>query len=78
MEAGTNPEARLRSILSLKDAAALFDSPRHRDICSMVFGEQVFPMIVAEVDAVTHRLDTMALELDKARKFYQWGQVHRA
>jgi PIN domain len=68
VQEATHTEARLRSILSIKDAAALFDSSRHRDICSMVLGEQGFPMIAAEVESICHRLSTLALELDNARK----------
>jgi hypothetical protein len=73
VDAATTTESRLRSILSFEDAAALFESPRHRDICSMTIGEQVFPMISAEVDAITHRLETLALELENARNLFADG-----
>jgi hypothetical protein len=71
VKATTTTETRLRSILSIRDAAKLFDGPRHRDICSMAAGEQLHPMIGAEVDALSHRLETLALELDNARKPFQ-------
>ena len=67
----TNAEGRLRTILSARDAAAFFDGPRHRDICSMTPGSQLPPMISAEIDAHSERFGTLADELDLARRLFE-------
>lgn len=64
-------ERRLRACFSMKDCAALFDTPRHRDICSMTLGEQVLPMISTEVDDIVHRLNTLAMEHDNALRIWE-------
>lgn len=66
----TTTEARLRTILSDRDAAALFDGPRHRDICSMT-GGPLLSMINAEVNAHSNRLGALANELDLARRLFK-------
>jgi hypothetical protein len=70
VNAVTAAETRLRSILSMHDAAALFDGPRHRDICSMTPGEQLHQMISAEVDAQAVRIGTLAIELKNTRNLF--------
>lgn len=67
----TNTEGRLRTALSNKDAAAFFDGPRHRDICSMTPGSQLLPMINAEINAHSDRFGTLADELDMARRLFE-------
>jgi len=67
----TGTEGRLRAILSIRDAAAFFGSPRHRDICSMTPGSQLLPMINAEIDALSDRFETLANELDSARRLFE-------
>lgn len=49
----TEAEAYLASVLHRKDAQAFFNSPRHRDICSMPAGDQLTTLMHAEVDAIT-------------------------
>jgi|HubBroStandDraft_6_1064221.scaffolds.fasta_scaffold01437_8 rRNA-processing protein FCF1 len=71
VNATTTTEKRLRTIFSMHDAAALFDGPRHRDICSMTAGEQLGPMISAEVDDISHRLNTLSMEHDNALKIWE-------
>lgn len=52
----TNVEAHLVSVLHRTDAQAFFNSLRHRDICSMPPGNQLTPLIHAEVDAITREM----------------------
>jgi rRNA-processing protein FCF1 len=52
----TNAEAQLVSVLHRDDARAFFDSPRHRDICSMLPDDHVITLINAEVDGTAHAL----------------------
>jgi len=49
----TDAEVHLGSVLDRRDAQAFFESPRHRDICSMPPGNQLATLIYAEVDALT-------------------------
>ena len=44
-------ERRLRGVLARQDAESFFDSPRHRDICSMPAGSQIVTLLQAELDA---------------------------
>jgi hypothetical protein len=66
----TTTEGELGTIISIRDAAAFFESPRHRDICSMTPGTQLLPMISAEVNADADRLGTLADELHLARRLF--------
>jgi rRNA-processing protein FCF1 len=43
-------EVHLRSVLHRADAESFFDGPRHRDICSMAPGNQLTPLIEAELN----------------------------
>jgi hypothetical protein len=67
----TGAEGRLRTILSTMDAAAFFDDPRQRDICSMAPGRQLLPMISAEVDTLSERFARLAEELDLTRRLFE-------
>jgi hypothetical protein len=64
-------EIRLRAILGNMDAAAYFDGPRHRDICSMTPGAQLLPMMNVEMDAQSHRFADLASELEVARGLFK-------
>jgi len=60
----TNMEARLSSVLSRKDAQAFFNSPRHRDICSMPPGNQLTTLIYAEVDTMMRDMQEAVNDLE--------------
>ena len=63
----TITEQRLHSFVSFSEAAAFFDGPRHRDICSMTPGSQLELMISAEVDAQAGRFEAWEQQLKDAR-----------
>jgi hypothetical protein len=67
----TNAESRLRTILGTRDAAAFFDGPRQRDICSMAPGSQLLPMISTEVDTLSERFARLADELEFTRQLFE-------
>jgi hypothetical protein len=60
----TNAEIRLASVLPRKDAQGYFDSPRHRDICSMPPGNQLTTLIYAELEAITRGLHQTVEDLE--------------
>lgn len=63
----TLTEQRLHSIVSFATAAAFFEGPRHRDICSMTPGSQLELMMSAEVDAQANRFEAWEMQLKDAR-----------
>jgi len=63
----TMTEAQLESVLRREDAQAFFDNPRHRDICSMAPGNQLTPLIYAEVDAKAADLEEAKAYLERQR-----------
>jgi hypothetical protein len=63
-------EGRLRTILTTAEAARLFSDPRYRDICSMAPGGHLLPLISAEIDVLSHRLASLADELDLTRRLF--------
>jgi hypothetical protein len=68
-------EGELRTFLSMRDAAAFFASPRHRDICSMTPGSHLLPMISDEVGTLADRFRSLAEELKLARTLFQGEAV---
>ena len=46
----TDLEVHLGSVLLREDAQAFFDNPRHRDICSMLAGDQLTTLISTELE----------------------------
>ena len=64
----TDAEAHLASVLHRKDAQAFFNSPRHRDICSMPPGNQLTTLIYAEVEAITHDIQDAVDYLEGHRR----------
>lgn len=61
----TDLEVRLGSVLLTREAQAFFDSPRHRDICSMPPGSQLTTLIYAEVDAITREMQAAVEYLER-------------
>ena len=49
-------QARLETILRRDDVQALFNGARHLAILSMPPGNQLIPLVYADLDAVTHDL----------------------
>jgi rRNA-processing protein FCF1 len=67
----TDAEAHLASVLHRKDAQEFFNSPRHRDICSMPQGDQLITLIHAEVDAITRDIQDAVDYLEGHRRRMQ-------
>jgi rRNA-processing protein FCF1 len=65
----TDAEVHLASVLDRRDARAFFNSPRHRDICSMPPGNQLTTLIYAEVD-------TLARDMQDAQDYLE-GHLRR-
>jgi PIN domain len=61
----TSTEARLQSILRRDDVEAIFDNARHLAILSMPPGNQLIPLVYADLDAVTHDLGDAAAYLER-------------
>jgi hypothetical protein len=59
----TTTPARLESVLRWVDARLFFDSSRHSVICSMPSGNQLIPLIYAELDAKATALEEAAAYL---------------
>jgi hypothetical protein len=70
VRASGNAEGLLGSFLSSRDAAALFDGPRHRDICSMTPGQHLVRLINDEINAQSVRFAAQADELERARGLF--------
>lgn len=62
-------QGHLESVLRREDAAAFFDTPRHRDICSAFVGDHLTPMVNSELDAKRRDLEetVSCLENHRAR-----------
>ena len=60
-------EQELIGVLDRRDAMAIFENPRHRDICSMIPGEQLTNLISAEVAAKSNELREIAIALRAAQ-----------
>lgn len=72
----TSTEQRLQSVLDRPAIEALFDSPRHRDICSMPAGNQLATLIHAELDIYCSRFGELAAELEAARGQFSASGVY--
>ena len=60
----TTTQSRLESVLRRKDAQSLFDTSRHHVICSMPPGNQLIPLIYAELDARATALGEAAAHIE--------------
>jgi hypothetical protein len=61
----TKTEQTLSGVLRRADAVAIFENPRHRDICLMTPGDHLGPLISAEVDAKKKHIDELLAEIGK-------------
>ena len=64
----TSAERQLAAVLGRVEAGALFENPRHRDICSMPPDQQLRILIGAEVANKTAELQELADELKAERE----------
>lgn len=56
-------ERSLYPVMHREDAAAIFDTPRYREICSMVVGSHLRPLLYAEIESRAALLEEYADEL---------------
>jgi hypothetical protein len=63
----TSCERQLMGVMHRDDALAIFDNPRHRDICSMVPGSQTTMLVSNEVQAKSAELGEIAAEIKETR-----------
>lgn len=58
-------QGQLEGLLHRDDAEALFANPRHRDICTMPLGNQLTPLICAELRAKSRAFEETAAYLQR-------------
>lgn len=69
-------EQYLGSVLPREGVDKLFDSQRHRDICSMPMGSQITMLISAEVDRICAALSALADDFERARALFSQRGVY--
>jgi hypothetical protein len=66
-------ERVLSRVLPRRDAAAIFENPRHRDVCVTAPGDHLLLLVNAEIEAKREKIQQMAGALTEARNWLRGG-----